>query len=99
MSPSWPATVLCPHRAGEVPSGNQDMLIDIHLSMDQERVRAVDTCLCWLPAACDAMDGTKGGLLMAAIPVSWSRVAGVATSSVSIEKYQTCDPKAKGSWS
>lgn len=44
---------------------------------------AVVMCLCKLPAACDAMDGTKGGLLMDGIPAGWSRMTGAAISPIS----------------
>lgn len=51
------------------------------------------------------MDGTKGGLLAAAIPAGWSRMSWVAISPISIEKHQsvtlcpkTQAPAGEGSW-
>lgn len=37
-----------------------------------------------LPAACNVMNGTDGGFLMAAPPAGWSRMASAAISPTSI---------------
>lgn len=63
---------------------------DIRLVLNQEGAWTGSTCFHSLPAACNAMNGTKGGFLMAALPAGWSRMASIAISPSSIEKNQTC---------